>query len=176
MIRAGSCTSATCIYQIWNFPFILHFTVRLCVQGHSHADAGKHTLEHPQSHTPKAPQTDTLDQVSVNSFPVFLSAAQCSHGCIKSDEYECRFDFSTHLYLLAESCSLPSAVPNIRLSPRMCLIRFTDGRATCWSVALVKIPGGWLCHLLSHQAWLKHAVCVLICHLISAYLENFTVF
>lgn len=139
MIRAGSCTSADCIYQILTFPSILHFTVRLCVQGHSCTRRQTHSRPPSISYTESTADTDALDQVSVNSFPVFLSAAQCSHGCIKSDEYECRFDFSTHLYLLAESCAQPSAVPIFCLSPRMCLIGFTDGPATCWSVVLFRL-------------------------------------
>jgi len=56
--------------------------------------------------------TDALAPVSVNNPPlnVFLSAAELSHGCIKSDVYDCRFDFSTCPYLLAAMCLLPSAV------------------------------------------------------------------
>lgn len=171
MIRAGSCISAACICQILNFPSILHFTVRLFVQGHWRACRQTHSSPPSFSYTKSTIDTDALDQGPVNSFTVFLSAAQCSHGSIKSDEYECRFDFSTHLYLLAESCSRPSAVPSF-YAPHSIHRWWRYVLVSC----VVQILGGWLCHLLSQQAWLRHTVCVLVCHLISACLETFTAF
>lgn len=136
-----------------------HFIVNLCAREHAHTHTGKHTLDRPESHTQEAlTQTYWAMFLSIASLlTIFLSAAEPSHGCIKSDVYDCLFDFSTHLYLLAASCSLPSAQPNF-CPPTPTRASFSlpacwsDGRSACW-------PGG-LSGCLTLCGWLFYTCCL----------------
>lgn len=99
------------INQNENIQFIFNFTGNLSTHE-------PHAKDHPHSHPSDTPRTQTYQAMFLSISPllnVFLSAAERSHNCIKSDVYDCRFDFSTHQYLLAASSSLPSAVPHFCL-------------------------------------------------------------
>lgn len=99
------------INQNENIQFLFNFTGNLSTHE-------PHAKDHPHSHPSDTPRAQTYQAMFLSISPllnVFLSAAERSHNCIKSDVYDCRFDFSTHQYLLAASSSLPSAVPHFCL-------------------------------------------------------------
>lgn len=79
---------------------------------------------------------------SISSLSLSLSAAERPHACIKSDVYDCRFDFSTHLYLLSAAPHARQRLQcQISVSICLCLI-WSICLLACWSMisALVSCP------------------------------------
>lgn len=93
--------------------------------------------------------TNAPGHISVNTTPlnVLISTAELLHGHIKSDVYDCRFDFSTCLYLLGALCLLPSAVPDFCFylpMPHLSLFHFAS-----W---LISVLVSWFSGL-QHRLW-----------------------
>lgn len=154
------------------YPF-LHFAVNLCAHEHALAQNANALLDRPHSQTPEAlTQTHWAKFLSIASLlTVFLCAAERSHGCIKSDVYDCHFDFSTHLYLPAASWalfSLPACWPggwSVCCSAALSVVDFVACCLESATYSILSLFVTWYLGnvIVSSRKSARACVCVFLC-------------